>query len=73
MCPKNIEATFYALVLAVINAGYLISYWTGGLLTVALGITGEPNSFSNLWKLILIASSIPLVSLFMLIWLPKEN
>jgi hypothetical protein len=73
MCPKNIEATFYALVLAVINAGYLISYWSGGLLTLALGITGESNSFSNLWKLILIASSIPLVSLFMLIWLPKEN
>jgi hypothetical protein len=45
MCPKNIEATFYALVLAVINAGYLISYWLGGLMTIAWGITGEPGSF----------------------------
>ena len=45
MCPKKIEATFYALVLAVINAGYLISYWLGGLMTVAWGITGEADSF----------------------------
>ena len=73
MCPKNIEATFYALVLAVINAGYLISYWLGGVLTIWLGITGEPGSFENLWKLIVIASALPLASLFFLLWLPKEN
>ena len=73
MCPKNIEATFYALVLAVINAGYLISYWLGGVLTIWLGISGEPDSFANLWKLIIIASSLPLVSLFFLFWLPKDN
>jgi len=73
MCPKNIEATFYALVLAVINAGYLISYWLGGLLTLAFGISGQPGSFGNLWKLIAISSLIPLVSLFVLLWLPKEN
>jgi len=73
MCPKNIEATFYALVLAVINAGYLISYWLGGLMTIAWGITGEPGSFQNLWKLILTASLLPLVSLGFLIWLPNEN
>ena len=45
MCPKGIEATFYALVLAVINAGYLISYWLGGLLAFAFDITGEVGSF----------------------------
>ena len=73
MCPKNIEATFYALVLAVINAGYLISYWLGGVLTIWLGITGEPGSFGDLWKLIVIASTLPLGSLFFLLWLPKEN
>ncbi len=73
MCPKNIEATFYALVLAVINAGYLISYWLGGLLTFAFGISGQPGSFGNLWKLILISCILPLFSLFVLLWLPKEN
>jgi len=39
MCPKQVETTFYALVLAVINLGYLISYWIGGLLTIWLGIS----------------------------------
>jgi len=73
MCPKNIEATFYALVLAVINAGYLISYWLGGLLTVAWGINGQPDSFGNLWKLILTASCLPLLGLILLFWLPPEN
>ncbi len=73
MCPKNVEATFYALVLAVINAGYLLSYWLGGLLTIAWNITGEPGSFGNLWKLIVTASCLPLVSLTVLLWLPKES
>lgn len=73
MCPKDIEATFYALVLAVINAGYLISYWLGGVLTIWMGISGEPGTFGNLWKLIVIASALPLVSLFFLLCLPKEN
>ena len=73
MCPKNIEATFYALVLAVINAGYLLSYWSGGLLTVAWGITGEVGTFGNLWKLIVTAAFLPMISLALLFWLPKEN
>jgi hypothetical protein len=73
MCPKNIEATFYALVLAIINAGYLISYWLGGLLTVMWGITGEPDSFGNLWKLILTASCLPLTGIFVLPCIPKEQ
>jgi len=73
MCPKNIEATFYALVLAVINAGYLISYWFGGVLTIWLNISGQADSFGNLWKLVVIASCLPLVSLFFLLWLPKDN
>ncbi len=36
MCPKKIETTFYALVMAIINLGYLVSYWIGSALTVWL-------------------------------------
>ena len=36
LCPKNVETTFYAFVLAVIDFGYLLSYWLGGLLTLWL-------------------------------------
>jgi len=71
MCPKDVETTFYALVLAVINAGYLISYWSGGLLTLWLHIT--PTDFSNFWILIVISSVWPLITLLYLFVLPKEN
>ena len=73
MCPKGIEATFYALVLAIINAGYLISYWLGGLIAYGLGVTGEVGSFGNLPVLVGIAAGVPLISLVCLFWLPKEN
>ena len=71
MCPKNVETTFYALVLAVINAGYLISYWMGGLFTIWLDISS--TDFSKFWILILISSGWPLVTLLYLLILPKEN
>jgi hypothetical protein len=54
MCPKQVEASFYAFVLAVINLGYLISYQLGGLLTYGLNITA--NQFTNLWILIIISN-----------------
>ena len=73
MCPKGIEATFYALVLAVINAGYLISYWLGGLLAYEFDITGDVGSFSKLPLLISIAALVPILTLFMLLMLPKET
>lgn len=71
MCPKDVETTFYALVLAVINAGYLISYWTGGLFTIWLGISS--TDFSKFWILITISSLWPLLTLIYLFVLPKEN
>jgi hypothetical protein len=71
MCPKDVETTFYALVLAVINAGYLISYWTGGLFTIWLGISS--TDFSKFWILITISSVWPLLTLLYLFVLPKEN
>ena len=71
MCPKKVETTFYALVLAVINLGYLISYWVGGFLSIWLGISSE--DFSNFWILILISSLQPLVTLLYLVVLPDES
>ena len=73
MCPKGIETTFYALVLAVINFGYLISYWLGGLFAFWFGISGEAGSFGNLWILLTISAVFPLFSLLFLIWLPRED
>lgn len=69
MCPKSVEASFYAFILAIINFGYLVSYWTGGLLTWGLGITSE--NFTQLWILITIASAFPLITLLFLIVLPS--
>ena len=73
MCPKGIEATFYALVLAIINAGYLVSYWLGGALAFGLDVSGEVGSFENLPLLIIIAGCVPIVSLICLLLLPKES
>ena len=82
MCPKQVEATFYALVLAIINLGYLISYWIGGFLTIWLNIGSSKSShsgtlsaddFNNFWVLILIASLWPVCTLLFLLVLPKES
>lgn len=70
MCPKSVEASFYALVMAIINLGYLVSYWFGGLLTYWMGITA--SDFRNLWKLIVIASAFPLLTLLFLIIVPTS-
>jgi len=61
MCPIKVEATFYSFVLALINAGYLISYQFGGLLISWLNITA--TNFKNLSILIIISSIYPLLCL----------
>ena len=70
LCPKNVETTFYAFVLAVIDFGYLLSYWLGGLLTLWLQINS--NDFENFWILILISCMWPLFSLLFLLILPTD-
>ena len=70
MSPKSVEASFYALILAVINLGYLISYQLGGLLTYMLGITAD--NFDNLWILIVIASAFPMITLIFVIVIPSN-
>jgi sulfite exporter TauE/SafE len=70
MCPKQVEASFYAFVLAVINLGYLVSYQLGGILTYSLGITA--TKFSNMWILVVLASVFPLVTQVLLLCLPEK-
>jgi hypothetical protein len=70
MCPKQVEASFYAFVLAVINLGYLVSYQLGGLLTYSLGITAY--KFDNLWILVVLSAVFPLATQVLLVCLPEK-
>mmetsp|Transcript_13157 Transcript_13157/g.22285 ORF Transcript_13157/g.22285 Transcript_13157/m.22285 type:complete len:129 (-) Transcript_13157:44-430(-) len=72
MCPKEVEATFYSFVLALINVGYLASYQFGAFLIHSLGI--RLGSYEKLSELILIASLYPLLSLpLMYCLLPSQR
>lgn len=67
MCPKNIEATMYAMIMSTINLGSLISSQLGGIITYYLGISEQ--NFENLWILLLIANlttCMPLIGIGML-------
>jgi len=64
MCPKDIEATVFALLLSVANAGGGISIQIGSILTHVLGITAD--NFDNLWVLNVITATFYLVPLTIL-------
>ncbi len=68
LCPVGVEATLFALLMSIFNAGGLVSNVLGGWLTAALGVT-ETN-FENLWLLIVIANLTSLLPLFLVRWLP---
>lgn len=70
MCPKQVEASFYAFVLAVINLGYLVSYQLGGILTYSLGITA--TQFERLWILVVLSAIFPLLTQILLLCLPEK-
>ena len=46
ICPKNIEATIFGLLMSVYSMGYMVSLQLGGLFTHLLGITS--TNFENL-------------------------
>jgi len=61
MCPNQLEATIYSILMATINLANVISKEFGILLTYYLGITSQ--DFTKLWLLVLlcnIASQIPM-------------
>ena len=71
LCPKNIEASLYALMMSTLNLGQLIASQLGGLLMLALGIT--QTEFDHLWILILLTNVIMLLPLPFLLLVPNET
>jgi len=64
LCPKDIEATIFALFMSVGNTGYIMSLQVGGLLTYLLKITSA--NFDNLWLLTVITAMFYLIPLTVL-------
>jgi len=71
ICPKNIEATIFGLLMSVCSMAYMISLQLGALLTHLLGITSA--NFDNLWILILTTSVFYLVPLTILQMIQFED
>lgn len=71
MCPKNMEATLFALMAGCSNIGSRIAEFFGAALLDAYGVTPsghrkESAKFENLWIVALIAALAPLVTMFMI-------
>ncbi len=71
LCPKGIEASFFALLMSIWNLGGLLSHELGALLTNWLGVT-ETN-FDHLWLLLLITNLSTLLPLPLLKLLPNDD
>ena len=71
LCPPGIEATFFAVLMSVINFGATISYWLGSLMMKWLGIT--EYQFDSLWLLIIITNCTSLIPILFIKWLPDAQ
>ena len=56
MCPKNIEGTMFAMVMATWNLGLNISYVLGGLVMGAFGVTA--TNFNNLSYMVFLTNTL---------------
>ena len=68
LCPPGIEATFFALLMSVLNLGGTVSYGLGSVMMQWLGIT--ESNFDSLWLLIIITNCSSLIPIFLIKWLP---
>ena len=68
LCPPGVEATFFALLMSVVNLAGLLSYESGALLMHWLGI--NEHNFSNLALLVVLTNVSTLLPLPFLNWLP---
>ena len=71
LCPPGIEATFFAVLMSVMNFGATISYWLGSLMMKWLGIT--EYQFDSLWLLIIITNCTSLIPILFIKWLPDAQ
>ncbi|MBW4476903.1 MAG: folate/biopterin family MFS transporter [Tolypothrix brevis GSE-NOS-MK-07-07A] len=71
LCPPGVEATFFALLMSIVNLGGLVSHELGAVLMYQLGIT--ETSFDAMWLLVVIANLSNLLPLPFLRWLPAAD
>lgn len=71
VCPEGVEATLFAALMSVFNAGGVASGALGAALTSALGVTSE--NFENLFELVLLCNLSSLVPLLGLGWLDEAE
>lgn len=71
LCPAGIEATFFALLMSIVNFGGTVSNELGALLTHALHVT--ETDFENLWLLVLLTNLSTLLPLPLLGLVPNVN
>ncbi|XGV99348.1 MAG: folate/biopterin family MFS transporter [Leptolyngbya sp. BL-A-14] len=71
LCPPGVEATFFALLMSVVNLAGLLSYESGAFLMHWLGIT--EHNFNNLALLVVITNLSTLLPLPFLGWLPRAE
>jgi len=71
ICPEGVEATLFAALMSILNAGGVSSGILGGLLTDYLGVTAD--NFDNLFWLVLICNLSSLAPLPFLRLLPKDS
>lgn len=70
VCPKNMEATVFEMIMSIVNLGYLVSYQSGGFLAEGLGITVD--NFDNLWIQVLVSSVFPWLVLWVVMFVPSD-
>jgi folate/biopterin transporter len=71
LCPPGIEATFFALLMSIVNLAGLLSQESGALLMHWLDVS--ENNFSNLALLVIITNLSALLPLPFLGWLPNAD
>ena len=71
LCPPGIEATFFALIMSVLNVAGTVSYALGSIMMKWLGIT--EHQFDSLWLLIILTSCTSLIPIFFVKLLPDDR